>query len=86
MSPFVCPQGDKHFSYTGGDKHFSHTGRDKQGGGTFSVGGVGGKDDVDGAKEEDVSEANTLASEASNLSAGARILRGPYGPEVLVLR
>ena len=36
-----------------------------------------GGDDVDGKKEEDVSEANTLASEASKLSAGARILRGP---------
>ena len=42
---------------------------------TFSVGGDGG-DDVDGDKEEDVSEANTLASEASKLSAGARISRG----------
>ena len=44
---------------------------------TFSVGGAGG-DNVDGKKEEeDVSEANTLASKASKLSAGARILRGP---------
>ena len=47
------------------------------GGQTFSVGGDGGDDDVDGEKEEDVSKANTLASKASKLSAGARILRGP---------
>ena len=45
------------------------------GGQTFSVGGDGG--DVDGEKEEDVREVNTIASEANNLSAGARILRGP---------
>ena len=37
---------------------------------------VGGDDDVDG-EEEDVSEANILVSEASKLSAGARIFRGP---------
>ena len=53
-------------------KHLLDTG----GGQTFSVGGYGGYD-VDGKKEEDVSKANTLASEASKLSAGARILRGP---------
>ena len=43
------------------------------GGQTFSVGVDGGDDNVDGEKEEDVSEANTQASEASMLSAGARI-------------
>ena len=37
---------------------------------------VGADDDVDG-EEEDVSEANILVSEASKLSAGARIFRGP---------
>ena len=51
------------------------------GGQTFFVGGDGGDDDVDGEKEEDVREGNTLASK---LSAGARILRGPKGPEILV--
>ena len=57
----------------GGDKHFY-----TYGGGTFSVGSDGGNNDVDGEEEEeDVSEANILVSEASKLSAGARILRGP---------
>ena len=42
---------------------------------TFYVGGGGGYDDVD--EEMDLSEANIPASEASRLSAGARILRGP---------
>ena len=36
-----------------------------------------GDDDVDCEKEEEGSEANTLASKASKLSAGARIFRGP---------
>ena len=31
-----------------------------------------------------MSEANFLVSEASKLSAGARIFRGPQGPEILV--
>ena len=35
-----------------------------------------GDDDVNG-EEEDVSKANILVSEASKLSAGARIFRGP---------
>ena len=49
---------------------------------TFFVGGSGGYDDVD--EEIDVSEAsflmseaNIFVSEASKLSAGARILKGP---------
>ena len=47
-------------------------------GGTKKIIGRGSaNDDVDGGKEEDVSVANILASEASRLSAGARILRGP---------
>ena len=46
------------------------------GGQTFSVGSDGGNDDVDG-EEEDVSETNIHVSEASKLSAGARIFRGP---------
>ena len=41
---------------------------------TFYVGGDGGYNDV---KEMDVSEANISVSEASKLSAGARIFRGP---------
>ena len=52
-----------------GDKHFSHTG---EGGGQTILtygGDVGVDGDVDG-EEEDVSEA-------SKLSAGARIFRGP---------
>ena len=48
------------------------------GGQTFSVVG-------DDENEEDVSKANILASEASKLFAGARILRDLYGPEILVL-
>ena len=48
------------------------------------VGIGGGDNDVDG-EEEDVSEANIFVSEASKLSAGARILRGPKGLEILVL-
>ena len=75
--------GDKHFLHTvgggtnislpqeGGDKHFHIEG----GGQTFYVGGGGGFDDVD--EEIDVSEANFPVSEASKLSAGARIFRGP---------
>ena len=60
--------GDKHFSHTGergGDKHFSHT---------FYVGGGGTYDDV--VEELVVSGANFLVTEASKLSAGARIFRG----------
>ena len=38
--------------------------------------------DVD--EEKVVSEANILVSETSKLSAGARIFRGPQGPEILV--
>ena len=51
----------------------------------ISVGGDDG-DDVDDEKEENVSvsESNTFASETSKLSVGARILRGPLGPEILV--
>ena len=54
------------------DKYFYTKG----GGRTFSVEGGGDDYDVDGEDEEDVSEANILGSEASTLSAGARILRG----------
>ena len=56
----------------GGDKHF-YT---EKGGQTFYVKDVGGDDDVDG-EEEDVSEADILWNEASKLSAGDRIFRGP---------
>ena len=86
---FVLPLGDKHCPHTVGGANISHTqgwGKhfDTQGGQTFlhnggkhftqggwqtfCVGGGGSNDDVDG-KEEDVSEA-------SKLSAGARIFRG----------
>ena len=68
-----------------GDKHFCI----ERGGQTFFVGGGGRYDDVD--KEIDVSEAsfpvseaNIFVSEASKLSAGARIFKGPQGPEILV--
>ena len=57
----------------GGDKHFSHTGR--RGDKHYFVGGSGAYDDVD--EEMVVSEANIFVSEASKLSAGARISRGP---------
>ena len=86
-------QGDKHFSHTeeGGTNIFHQGGQGQtflthlggtnifthMGGQTFSAGSDGGNDDVDGEEEEDVSEANILVSEASKLSAGARIFRGP---------
>ena len=62
---------DKHFSHTGGGQTFLHRG----GGQTFFVGGGGAYGDVD--EEKVVSEANIFVSEASKLSAGARIFRGP---------
>ena len=37
----------------------------------------GGDNDLDGGEEKDMSETNILVSEASKLSAGARIFRGP---------
>ena len=69
-----CEQS-KQGPIAGGSNIFTHKGVDKLfytewGGQTFSVGVDGGYDNVDGEKEEDVSEA-------SMLSAGARILRGP---------
>ena len=68
---FVCPPGDKHFPHTVGGTNIFHT----QGGQTFLymggtnifVGAGGGGYDVEDHEEEDVSEA-------SKLSAGARIL------------
>ena len=47
----------------------------------MSEAALGGNDDDE---DMDVSEANNLVSEASKLSAGARIFRGPQGPEILV--
>ena len=85
--------GDKHFLHTeeggtnishtqeGGGTNIFHT---QEGGQTFFthrggtnifVGGGGSYDDED--EEIDVSEANIFVSEASKLSAGARIFRGP---------
>ena len=55
-----------------GDKNFTHKRGEKQ----FYT-GSSGINDVSGEKEEDVCEANILASEARKLSAGARILKGP---------
>ena len=68
----------------GGQTFFTH-----RGGQTFFVGGGGCCDDAD--EEIDVSEVsflvsvvNIFVSEASKLSTGARIFRGPYGPEIVV--
>ena len=63
--------GDKHFLNTVGREGtniFTGRGRASRGGQTFFVGVSGVYDDVD---EE------MVVSEASKLSAGARILRGP---------
>ena len=71
----VCPLGDKHFPYTVGGQTSSHPGEGDthfytggtniihKGEKTFSVGGDGGDGDVDG--------------EENDVSAGAKILRGP---------
>ena len=83
---FICSPGQTFFTHNGVYKHFSHTGGGdkhtmgykhlKQGEGqTFFVGCGGGYDDVD--ELMNVSEANIVLSEASKLSAGARIFRGP---------
>ena len=55
------------------------------------VGGGGGNDDVDEGMDMSeanllVSKANILVSEVSKLSTGARIFRGPYVPEILVMQ
>ena len=71
--------GGQTFLHHGGT-NILHKGR----GQTFFVVSGGGDDDVDSEEEEDVSEVNIFASEVSKLSAGARILRGPKGPEILV--
>ena len=67
--------GNKHFLH----KHFYIKGGGpnifaSRGGQTFFVGGSGAYDHVD--EEMVVSEANIFMSEASILSAGARIFRG----------
>ena len=64
--------GTNIFTLRGVGKHF-YT---ERGGQTFYVKDVGGDDDVNGEKEDE-SEVNILVSEASKLSAGARIFRGP---------
>ena len=89
MCPLLFVPGDKQFVCPPGDKHFLHTGGGGgtnifafRGGQTFFVGGRGAYGDVD---EEMVvsaanflgSRANNFVSEASKLSAGARIFRGP---------
>ena len=80
LLPFcLSPRGQTFLTHRG-DKHFY---TERGGGQTFYVRDVGGDDDV-GGEEEDVSEANILVSKASKLSAGARISRGPWGPEILV--
>ena len=65
---FFLLKGANIFRLKGGTNIFT------QGGGTFSVVGDGGDNDVYG--EEVVSETNILASKQSKLSAGVRILRG----------
>ena len=57
------------------------------GGTNIFVGAGGGGYDVDDHEEDDddVSEANIVVSEASKLSAGARIQKGSQGPEILVI-
>ena len=68
---FTHRRGDKHFSHTGGGQTFLYLG----GGTNIFVGGCCSYDDDD--EEIDVSEANIFVSEASKLSAGDRIFRGP---------
>ena len=63
--------GQTFLTHRGGQTFLPH-----RGGQTFYVEDVGGDDDVDG-EEEDVSKANILVSEASKLSSGGRIFRGP---------
>ena len=63
LSIFLHTEGTKNFTHKRGDKQFY----------TDSS----GNNNVCGEKEEDVSKANILESEASKLSAGARILWGP---------
>ena len=64
----LSPGGKTFLTYRGGGgmvKHFYTAGKE-----SFSVGIRGGNDDVDGGKEDNVSER-------SKLSAGAKIFRGP---------
>ena len=73
VSSLFVPGGQTFLTHMrGGDKHFLHTGG--RGGQTFFVEGSGAYDDVD--EEMVVSVANIFVSEASKLSAGARIFRG----------
>ena len=65
--------GGKHFYTWRGQTFFHQWGRQT----SYVVDG-GGDDVVDGEERDVVLEANTLASEASKLSAGARILRVQY--------
>ena len=69
-------QNDIFHTQVGGDKHFYLGGVQ-----TFFVGG--GFDDID--EEIDVSEANLFMSEASNLSAGARVLGARRALKFLLL-
>ena len=73
-------RGWTNISHTQGGANIFHTqGEDKHfcilGGTNIFVGGGGTYDDDD--EEIDVSEANIFVSEASKLSAGDRIFRGP---------
>ena len=68
---FHTNRGGKYFYIHGGRKFVRTRGGDKQ----FYT-DISGNNDVCGEKEEDVSEANILASKARKLSAGARILKG----------
>ena len=80
VRPSVCPSvtfclfpGTNIFHTQGGQISL-HMGRTN-----IFVGGDGDGYDVDGHKEEED------VSEASKLSAGARIFRGPEGPKILVI-
>ena len=76
---FVCPP--ERTGEGGGQTFLTHRSEEGQTflhqerGGIFFIGGCVGYDDV--YEEIDVSEANIVVSEASKLSAGARIFKGP---------
>ena len=84
---FVPPGTNISCTQERGDKHFSHTGG--RGGQTFLFEVGGAFDDVDeemvlSVANFYVSEAKIFVSEASKLSAGARIFKGPLGPAIIV--
>ena len=68
-SLLFVPRGRNNLFVPVGKTFLTH----RRGGANIYVGGSGGYDDVD----EEMSKANILVSEASNLPTGARIFRGP---------